>query len=222
VIYRFDSFELDGSQYRLSREQTAIRVKPKVLELLVYLIEHRERVVGKEELLSTIWEGRFVSEGVLAEAVHEARRALGGEAEKDAFIRTVHGRGYQFVSRLVQVLAPRIEPAGGEEVSFCLDWTGGRTTLRPGENFIGRDSACLIVLTGPEVSRRHACVDVSAGAAVIHDLGSKNGTVVNGATISAPTSLADGDTIEIGGVEFTFRERHGAASTMTSAGSASS
>ena len=87
MIYRFDSFELDRAQYRLSRAQTPIRVKPKVLEVLAYLVEHRERVVAKEELLSTIWEGRFVSDGVLAEAIHEARRALGEDADASVSIR---------------------------------------------------------------------------------------------------------------------------------------
>jgi DNA-binding winged helix-turn-helix (wHTH) protein len=58
MIYRFGSFELDRSQYRLSRERTVIPIKPRVVELLAFLMEQRERVVGKEELLAEIWEGR--------------------------------------------------------------------------------------------------------------------------------------------------------------------
>ena len=218
MLYRFGAFEIDGSQYRLTREQTAIHVKPKVLELLVYLVERRDRVVGKEEMLSTLWQGRFVSEGVLAEVIHEARRAFGEEAGQGTFIRTVHGRGYQFVFQPVEVVASVDRKIDDAAVSFWLDWSGGLTALWPGENFIGRDAACLIVLVGGRVSRRHARVDVSPDAAVVHDLGSKNGTAVNGARISAPRTLCDGDVIEIGGVSLTLRERHGNASTMTSVG----
>jgi pSer/pThr/pTyr-binding forkhead associated (FHA) protein len=93
------------------------------------------------------------------------------------------------------------------------------TTLMPGQNFIGRDSTCLIVLAGRLVSRRHARVDVTEGGAVVNDLGSKNGTRVNGERIAAPTTLSDGDTIGIGGFELTFRERESGASTLTSVGS---
>ncbi len=218
MLYRFNSFELDQSQYRLSREQTTIHVKPKVFELLVYLVEHRDRVVRKEELLSTLWEGRFVSDGVLAEAVHEARRALGEDAEKAAFIKTVHGRGYQFVFRPVEVIAGQNESPGGEESAFHLHWTGGPTALRDGENFIGRDLACLIVLAGPRVSRQHARIVVSSTTAIVEDLGSKNGTVVNGVKIAAPTSLSDGDVVEVGGLPLTFRKLDSNLSTLTQAG----
>jgi DNA-binding winged helix-turn-helix (wHTH) protein len=221
VLYKFDSFELDRSQYRLSREQTTIHVKPRVFELLVYLLEHRDRVVKKEELLSTLWEGRFVSEGVLAEAVHEARRALGEDAEQAAFIKTVHGRGYQFVFRPVQVIAGQNESAGVEGGSFCMHWTGGPTPLRDGENFIGRDPACLIVLIGLRVSRQHARIVVTSTTAIVEDLGSKNGTLVNGRKISAPVSLSEGDVIEIGGFPLTFRNLRSDLSTMTQGGSSS-
>ena len=218
MLYRFSAFELDGSQYRLRREQTAIHVKPKVLELLVYLVERRDRVVGKEEILSTLWEGRFVTEGVLAEAIHEARRALGEDAGQGTFIRTVHGRGYQFVFQPVEVVASGDRKIDAGAASFWLEWSGGLVGLWQRENFIGRDDACLIVLAGGRVSRRHARIDVSPGAAVVHDLGSKNGTLVNGERIAAPRALRDGDRIEIGGVSLTVRERRSDASTLTSVG----
>lgn len=220
MIYRFGSFELCRSQYRLSREQTTIPVKPRVLELLVYLIEHRDRVVSKEELLSQLWEGRFVSDGVLTEAVHEARHALGEDAAEAAFIKTVHGRGYQFLFRPVHLIATESESPGAERSSAYLLWTGGPTPLRDGENFIGRDPACVIVLDSLRVSRQHARVVVSSRGAIVEDLGSKNGTVLNGAKISAPTSLSEGDVIEIGGVALAFRCRLSDLSTVTQAGSA--
>jgi DNA-binding winged helix-turn-helix (wHTH) protein len=218
VIYRFDSFELDRPQYRLRREQTTVPIKPMVLELLAYLIEHRDRVVSREELFSELWKGRFVSDGVLTLAVHEARHALGEGAAEAAFIKTLHGRGYQFLFRPVQVISTGNRAPGTERPSACLLWPGGPTPLQDGESFIGRDPEAVIVLDSLRVSRQHARIVVSSGTAIVEDLGSKNGTVLNGERLSAPAPLTDGDVIEIGGVALTFRSWRGDLSTQTSVG----
>jgi DNA-binding winged helix-turn-helix (wHTH) protein len=204
LIYRFDSFELDGSQYRLTRGQETVHLKPSVLELLVLLIEHRERVVSKAELISAIWHDRFVSDNVLSSTVYEARRALGEDAGDARFIKTVHARGYQFHFRPVQVLER--EPEAGTGRSACVQWPGGITPLREGVNFIGRDASCAVVLQRREVSRQHARIVVAGeGRATLDDLGSKNGTFLNGVKITSPAPLADGDVIEIGGVALGFQ-----------------
>jgi DNA-binding winged helix-turn-helix (wHTH) protein len=215
VIFRFDSFELDRSQYRLQRGQTAVPIQPMVLELLAYLVEHRDRVVSREELFSTLWKGRFVSDGVLTLTVHEARRALGDDAANASFIKTLHGRGYQFVFRPVRVVAPESVAPATEKRPAYLVWAGFPTPLRDGDNFIGRDQGSVIVLDGLRVSRQHARVVLSAEEATVEDLGSKNGTRVNGVKILVPTPLSDGDTIEIGGVALTFRRRLADPSTLT-------
>ena len=134
----------------------------------------------------------------------------------------MHGRGYQFVFRPVQVIADKNESPAGEETAFHLHWTGGPTALRVGENFIGRDLACLIVLAGPRVSRQHARIVVSPTTAIVEDLGSKNGTLVNGVKIAAPTSLSDGDVVEIGGLPLVFRRLDSNLSTLTQAGNSRS
>ncbi len=216
MIYRFDSFELDRSQYRLSCEHSTIPVKPRVLELVAYLIDHRDRVVSKEELVAEIWEGRFVGEGSLTEAIHEARRALGEDATNAVYIKTLHRRGYQFLFRPVEILAGENASRRAEASFAFLSWTGGPTPLQEGENLIGRDPASVVVLDGLRVSRHHARLVVSSGTAIVEDLGSKNGTVLNGKGLSAPTSLSDGDVIEIGGVAFTFRSGVSDLSTLTS------
>ena len=217
MIYRFDSFELDRSQYRLSREHTTIPVEPLLLELLAYLIEHRDRVVSKKELFAEIWKGRFVGEGALTEAIHEARRALGEDATNAVYIKTLHGRGYQFLFRPVEVLAGENGFRRAEASSAFLLWTGGPTPLREGESFIGRDPVSVVVLDGLRVSRHHARLFVSSGKAIVEDLGSKNGTALNGKRLLVPTALSDGDVIEIGGVALTFRSVLSDLSTLTSA-----
>jgi DNA-binding winged helix-turn-helix (wHTH) protein len=206
VIYRFDSFELNGPQYRLSRGEEAIHVKPSVLELLVCLIEHRERVVSKAELLSALWQGRFVSDGVLSETVYEARRALGEDAANARFIKTLHARGYQFQFRPVQVIAGETGSPDSEGRCAYLLWRGGPTPLREGGNFIGRDPASAVVVASRQVSRQHARIVISgAETATLEDLASKNGTLLNGLKVASKAPLCAGDVIEIGGVALTFQ-----------------
>jgi pSer/pThr/pTyr-binding forkhead associated (FHA) protein len=80
----------------------------------------------------------------------------------------------------------------------------------------------LIVLASPRVSRQHARIVVSSTTASVEDLGSKNGTVVNGVKIAAPTLLSDGDLVEIGGLPLTFRKLDSHLSTLTQVGTSSS
>jgi predicted ATPase/DNA-binding winged helix-turn-helix (wHTH) protein len=107
--YRFEGYELDTAVYRLTVAGRTEPVEPQVFDLLVYLIEHRGRVVPKEELLDNIWGNRFVSESALTSRVKSARRAVGDDGQSQRFIRTVQGRGYQFV-------APVEEDDGGARV----------------------------------------------------------------------------------------------------------
>ena len=216
MIYRFDSFELDGPQYRLTRDLAAVKIKPKILELLLYLIEHRDRVVPKAELVSAVWEGRFVSDSVVKEAVYQARRTLGDRGPRARFIKTLHARGYQSHYRPVEVVTTDEHARAKVALSAYLFWMGGSAKLARGETVIGRDAECDIVLDSPRASRRHARVVVSGSQSfILEDLGSKNGSLLNGATIASPTPLSEGDVIEIGGVAMTFRRMRDNLSTVT-------
>src|SRR5262245_20992881 len=94
---RFDEFELSESSFELRRSGQLIRLERRVFDLLAYLVRHSSRVVTKAELLEQIWSGRVVAEGSLTVAVSAARKALGDDSERQAFIRTYQGRGYRFV-----------------------------------------------------------------------------------------------------------------------------
>lgn len=74
-----------------------IELGPKVFALLQALMEAPQRVVTKEELFDTVWDGRFVSDAVLTTAMKELRKALGDDAKEPQFIATVHGKGYRFL-----------------------------------------------------------------------------------------------------------------------------
>ena len=95
--YLADTFKLDSDTYQLIRDGAAVDVQPQVFDLLGYLIEHRERVVARDELLSELWRGRVVSDSALNSRLKSARRAIGDDGIRQALIKTVHGRGYQFV-----------------------------------------------------------------------------------------------------------------------------
>jgi DNA-binding winged helix-turn-helix (wHTH) protein len=110
MIYVFDDdYELDLQRYELRYAGKLVRVEPQVFNVLVYLVQHRDRVVSKEELLEQLWPGRFVGESVLTSRLMAARKAVGDSGRRQRIIQTLHGRGYRFV-------AP-VEERGGEPSS---------------------------------------------------------------------------------------------------------
>jgi pimeloyl-ACP methyl ester carboxylesterase/DNA-binding winged helix-turn-helix (wHTH) protein len=96
-VWRFGEFELDTARYELRGNGSVIRIEPQVFDVLTQLVTHRDRMVTKEELFDSVWGGRFVGEAALTSRIKAARRALGDDGESQRLIRTVRGRGYQFV-----------------------------------------------------------------------------------------------------------------------------
>ncbi|HKO84019.1 MAG TPA: alpha/beta fold hydrolase, partial [Actinomycetota bacterium] len=96
--YRFGEYELDMARHQLRRGDEPVHVEPRALDLLCHLVEHRDRVVPKTELLDEVWGDRFVSEAALTTALRTARLAVGDTGSLQQVIRTVHRRGYQFVA----------------------------------------------------------------------------------------------------------------------------
>jgi len=118
-VYRFGEFELDTAQYALRRSGVPVHVEPRALDLLCYLIEHRDRAVAKTELLDSVWGDRFVSEAALTTGLRSARLAVGDTGKLQWCIRTVSRRGYQFVATVTEDEEPapahvdRSAPAAG-------------------------------------------------------------------------------------------------------------
>jgi DNA-binding winged helix-turn-helix (wHTH) protein/pimeloyl-ACP methyl ester carboxylesterase len=108
---------LDPTARELRRDGEAVHVEPQVFDLLLYLIENRDRVVSKDDLLSAIWHGRTVSESTLNSRINAVRRAVGDSGERQQFIRTVSRRGFRFVAEVQQDGSAAGEPAAGTEPS---------------------------------------------------------------------------------------------------------
>lgn len=98
----FDDCELDAATFQLRRGGVVVHVEPQVFDVLVYLVRHRDRVVPKTELLEQVWGDRFVTDSALSSRLKAARRAVGDDGGAQRVIRTVHGRGYQFVAPVAE------------------------------------------------------------------------------------------------------------------------
>jgi DNA-binding winged helix-turn-helix (wHTH) protein len=95
--YLFEDHLLDIERHELRKGDAVLPVEPQVFDLLAFLIQHRERVVSRDELLAGVWNGRSVSDSTFTSRINAARNALGDSGEEQRFIRTVPRRGYRFV-----------------------------------------------------------------------------------------------------------------------------
>ena len=98
--YEFGPFRLEPAERRLVRDREPVALTPKAFDLLVFLVEHPDRLLKKEELLEHLWPGVFVEEVNLAQNISAIRRALGDG--RDTYIQTVAGAGYRFVPAVRQ------------------------------------------------------------------------------------------------------------------------
>ncbi len=104
---------MDTQLFRLERMGKPVEIEPRVFDFLVYLIENRHRVVERNELLDELWEGRIVSESALTARLKAARKAVGDTGNAQNIIKTIHGRGYQFIAEISisEANGPRSENA---------------------------------------------------------------------------------------------------------------
>ena len=108
TLFQFDGFTLDLQRNGLYRGDERIRLTPKPLETLSYLVENRGRTVEKQELLDAVWKDTFVTEDTLVHAVGEIRRALEDDKDDPRFVQTIPRLGYRFVGQV------RVEPQPAE------------------------------------------------------------------------------------------------------------
>ncbi len=95
--YLFEQFLLDSDRRELRGDDTPISAEPKVLDLLLYLVSNRDRVVSRDDLINAVWDGRIVSESALASCINAARVAVGDSGEEQRLIKTLPRKGLRFV-----------------------------------------------------------------------------------------------------------------------------
>ncbi len=95
--YFFANHVLDTERRELCRGSRPIAVEPQVFDLLVHLVQNRDHVVSKDDLIASVWSGRIVSDSTLTTRINAARRAVGDSGEKQRLIRTIARRGVRFV-----------------------------------------------------------------------------------------------------------------------------
>lgn len=100
MIYRFSNCTVDTKLLEMQREGEPRALDPLEFDLLVYLIENRDRVVTRDELLDALWPGRVVTDSALSSRLKAVRAAVGDTGKAQEVIKTAHGRGYRFIADL--------------------------------------------------------------------------------------------------------------------------
>jgi tetratricopeptide (TPR) repeat protein/DNA-binding winged helix-turn-helix (wHTH) protein len=121
---RFADIEVDPRGGSVRRNGEEVRLRSKSLQVLVYLIEQRDRLVSKEELLQQVWKDTAVTDDVLVQSIVEIRRALGDSSQRPRFVKTIPKAGYRFISSVEEAWA---NPASGavvieEATSFEIEF----------------------------------------------------------------------------------------------------
>jgi formylglycine-generating enzyme required for sulfatase activity/DNA-binding winged helix-turn-helix (wHTH) protein len=172
MSYRIGELLIDPQAYEIRHGGALVPVEPQVFDLLILLIENRERAVSKDEIIQRIWNGRIVSDAALSSRIKTARQALGDDGSAQRLIRTIHGRGFRFVGEVEEIDRPtagsskqnvgalteheRVPVPGVNEPTVVTPPIGpgltGRLTVLPKWATVA--AACIVlILTGYAVNR---------------------------------------------------------------------
>jgi adenylate cyclase len=106
LVYLFEDCALDTERRELRRRGTPVAIEPKVFDLLAFVVENRQRVVSRDDLIAQVWDGRIVSESALARCIYGARSAIGDDGEAQRLIKTIQRKGLRFVGTVRQERQP--------------------------------------------------------------------------------------------------------------------
>src|SRR5262245_20109501 len=128
--WQFADFRLDATNACLRHKERLVKLKPKTVDILRYLVERSGRLVTKKELFAALWPATAVSDGVLTTSINELRTALTDDAKTPRFIETVHRRGYRFIAAITTVssLVPDVASTGQDAAEDNHTSEGNRQT----------------------------------------------------------------------------------------------
>lgn len=115
MIYSFNNIQVDTKVYRLLINGKEVPVEPQVFSLVVYLIQNKDRVVTRDQLLDHVWKGRIVSDISINNTIKSARKVLGDDGTQQRIIKTIHSIGYQFIAVTDNAQAPVSNHAESQE-----------------------------------------------------------------------------------------------------------
>ncbi len=98
--FRFGTYVIDGGRLELGSDGALCDLEPQVFYSLMFLIQNRDRVVSKDEMIEAVWDGRIVSGTTLNARINGVRRAVGDNGKDQAVIRTYPRRGFRFVAQV--------------------------------------------------------------------------------------------------------------------------
>ena len=195
--FRLGDWLVEPTLDRISQDGQTVRLRPRAMDVLACLALAAGKLASKQDLIDSVWQAEFVSEHALTQVIAELRAALGDDARNPSYIENIPRRGYRLVAA-VTPMAASVPPAREAIVPFKLQGEDRDHPLSQGSNIIGRTTEADISIDHTKVSRCHARIVVTGTTATIEDLGSKNGTYLNGERLEHPAVLTNGDQIWIG------------------------
>ena len=117
--YAFGDYVLDTELYRLERQGAGVRLPPRAYQMLVYLLEQRQRVVRRQELFEQVWADQYVSDAALESCIKQVRQAVGDSGRRQHVIQTVHGHGYRFIAEVREVEGLAVATASEVVIPSC-------------------------------------------------------------------------------------------------------
>src|SRR5688572_12607124 len=128
-LYQVGEFQLNSEERVLLRDGEPVAITPKMFDVLNLLVNNRGRIVGKDELLETVWAGSIVEEGNLAVTIRQLRKVLGDDAHTPTYIQTVARRGYRFVGP-VEEITTNGKPVAGSETPNSIHGSSDASPAR--------------------------------------------------------------------------------------------